>query len=173
MSRAVHYRDRITWIGLYKQFVRPHLEYCVQAWSPWTVQDINLLESVQERAVKMVSGLSGKTYQEKLKELNLPSLADRRKRGDLIQTWKIIHEVDRVKCSQFFNLIQEPVNRANTRFTAGRYNIVKPRVNLDIRKYFFSIRVIDPCNSLPESVKLAKNINQFKNLYDEYVKLSS
>ena len=39
MARAVSYRDRITWVKLYKQYVRPHLEYCVQAWSPWLEQD--------------------------------------------------------------------------------------------------------------------------------------
>ena len=31
MSRSFHYRDRFTWIQLYKVYVRPHLEYAVQA----------------------------------------------------------------------------------------------------------------------------------------------
>ena len=31
MARAVSYRDRITWVKLYKQYVRPHLDYCIQA----------------------------------------------------------------------------------------------------------------------------------------------
>ena len=91
MARGLHFRDKFTWIRLYQQYCRPHLDYCAQAWSPWTKTDINLLESVQERAVKMVSGLRGKTYTDRLKEVGLTSLEERRKRGDMIQVWKTRH----------------------------------------------------------------------------------
>ena len=66
MSRSFHYRDRFTWIQLYKVYVRPHLEYAVQAWSPWTQEDIILLENVQRRALRMNSGLAGETYEKRL-----------------------------------------------------------------------------------------------------------
>ena len=78
ISRAFHYRDRKTFIQLYKQYVRPHLEFAITAWSPWTQADIQTLQKVQQRAVKMVSGLRGSTYEERLRELQLLSLADRR-----------------------------------------------------------------------------------------------
>jgi len=39
----------------------------------------------------MTSGLSGSTYEEKLREVGLTSLENRRKRGDMIQVWKILH----------------------------------------------------------------------------------
>ena len=52
ISRSFHYRDRRTFIQIYKQYVRPHLEFAVPAWSPWTVADIHVLERVQQRAVK-------------------------------------------------------------------------------------------------------------------------
>jgi hypothetical protein len=42
--------------------VRPHLEFAVQEWSPWTHQDREELERVQKKAVGMVSRLSGTTY---------------------------------------------------------------------------------------------------------------
>ena len=48
MSRALHFRDKYTWVRLYVQYCRPHLEYAVQSWNPWYRADINLLESVQE-----------------------------------------------------------------------------------------------------------------------------
>ena len=66
ISRAFHYRDRYVFVNLYKTYVRPHLEFCTAAWSPWTEADSNCLELVQKRAVQMISGLTGKTYMEKL-----------------------------------------------------------------------------------------------------------
>jgi hypothetical protein len=60
IRRNFHYRDRHTFLKLYKQYVRPHLEFSSQAWSPWLVGDKETLEKVQEKAVKMVSGLKSK-----------------------------------------------------------------------------------------------------------------
>ena len=48
ISRAFHFRDRDIFTGLYKQYVRPHLEYAVQAWSPWLEKDKEVLEAVQK-----------------------------------------------------------------------------------------------------------------------------
>ncbi len=64
--------------------MRPHLEFAVQAWSPWTQQDKDMLEKVQKRAVGMVSGLGGTNYEEKLKELALTTLEERRHQADMV-----------------------------------------------------------------------------------------
>ena len=66
MSRSFTYRDKYNWIRLYKVYVRPNLEYAVQAWSPWNQKDIDLLEDVQKRVVRMTAGLKPGTYQDKL-----------------------------------------------------------------------------------------------------------
>ncbi len=66
---AFHYRDRNIFARLYKQYVGPHLEFATAAWSPWTTADRDCLEKVQRRAVAMGSGLTGKTYEEKIAEL--------------------------------------------------------------------------------------------------------
>ena len=55
LSRAVSYRDKQTFLKLYKVFVRPHLEYAVASWSPWLQSDKEMLEKVQRRALNMVS----------------------------------------------------------------------------------------------------------------------
>ena len=92
----------------------------------------------------MVSGLNGKSYEDKLREINLTSLIDRRARGDLIQTWKIIHGKDDIDKEMFFQLVPKPENRRmNTRFSSGKLNIIKPRANTEIRKNFFSVRAAD------------------------------
>ena len=58
--------------------------------------DRELLEKVQKRVVGMISGLNARTYEERLAECKLTTLEERRTRGDLIQTWKIIHGKDAV-----------------------------------------------------------------------------
>ena len=67
-------------LTLYKTYVRPHLEYCIQAWSPNIRKDIDCLENVQRRATKMVSGLKKLSYEQRLWRLNLSTLEERRKR---------------------------------------------------------------------------------------------
>ena len=54
ITRTFLYRDRFTFLRLYTQFVRCHLEFAVPAWSPWTGQDIKILEKVQRRAVNLI-----------------------------------------------------------------------------------------------------------------------
>ena len=108
LLRTFTYRDRYTFIKLYKQYVRPHLECCIQAWSPWLQQDVDLLENVQKRAVKAISGLTG-TYEEKLKSLKMLSLEDRRRRGDMIETFKLVHGFENVDSSKFFSFSHNTV----------------------------------------------------------------
>ena len=95
--RALHYRDRYVFLDLYKQYVRPHMEFSVAAWSPWTVADTEGLEKVQQKAVRSISGLKGRTYEERLAEVCLPSLRERRKEIDMVQTFKIVSVSDRKK----------------------------------------------------------------------------
>ena len=166
MARAFSYRDKCTWIRLYKQYVRPHLEYAVQAWSPWTDEDIDLIESVQKRAVKMTYGLKTDTYERKLKELHMTTLQDRRRRGDMIEVWKILKGHENVKIYTFFKMVDE--YSARTTRLSDSMMLAKPIARLEIRKNFFSHRVIDPWNNLPFHIKNSPSINSFKNSYDSF-----
>ena len=80
LTRSFLLRDRHAYLNLYKQHVRCHLEYCIPAWRPWNLGDIEAMERVQKRAVRQIEGLKGKTYEEKLLEIGLESLESRRDR---------------------------------------------------------------------------------------------
>ena len=115
--------------------MRPHLEFAVSAWSPWLATDIEVLEKVQKRAIGMVSGITG-TYEQKLKELKLLSLAQRRELYDLVQTFKIVRKIDNVQSETWFELVgTNPVRL--TRYSNCSLNIIPKRVNLDPYRNFF------------------------------------
>ena len=82
--------------------MRPHLEYANVIWHPMLKRQEIALESVQRRATKIVPELRKLPYSDRLKSLNLPSIKYRQIRGDLIQAFKIIHNIDNVNCDVFF-----------------------------------------------------------------------
>ena len=136
------------------------MEFSSVAWSPWEVNDISVLEEVQVKAVKMISGLQGKDYVEKLKELGLWSLEKRRLMFYLIQMHKLITNIGHVKC----NYRHPEVNpeRTVTRSQTDSLNIIKERSNLEIRKNFFTVRTADIWNSLPSDIKSIRQVTKFK-----------
>jgi len=89
---------------IYKVYIRPHLEYCVQAWSPHMQKDIQILEKIERSATKIVHHLKRLCYIDRLDKLSLTTLFVTQKRGDLIETYKILTEKENIEKEQFFEL---------------------------------------------------------------------
>ena len=169
MGRAITYRDKVTFIRLYCVYVRPHLEYAVQSWCPYNVADKEVLEKVQKRAIAMVSNFSSKSYEEKLKEVGMTTLEERRHRGDLIQMYKIMSGKENVDFRIWFETLADQRGpNIMTRHSSGLYNVVQKNSNSDLRRNFFSQRICSTWNNLPDIVKSSNSVNTFKNRLDDH-----
>jgi hypothetical protein len=164
MARNFHFRDRNIFLRLYTQYVRPHVEFATPAWSPWLLSDVQTIEKVQEKAVGMISGLKGESYEDKCKELKIETLRERRKINDMAQAYKLTSGRDRVDRVRLFNYV--PAGR--TRMAADPLNIRPEFTRTDVRKNFFSQRIVTEWNKIPNEIKTSSNVQIFKERYRKF-----
>ena len=157
--------DEKTLPPLYKALVRPRMEFAIQAWSPYLKKDIKTLEKVQRRATKLVPALTHLPYEARLETLGLTTLLERRARGDMIETYKIIEGHDKVRTRGTFLELDENQNRTR----GHNKKLTKPRHRTMKRTKFFPARVVDLWNSLPEHVVNSRSVNEFKRRYDRHI----
>ena len=162
IGRTFEYKSEKIIRTLYNSLVRPHLEYCVQFWCPYYKKDIDKLERVQRKITKMIPRLRNKSYEERLKELNLFSLSKRRLRGDLIEVYKIFRGFDNINVNDYFT-----IDRSNSTRNNG-FKIVGKRFRSNNDKHFFN-RVVNIWNGLPAHVVDSNTIETFKNRLDKYL----
>ena len=162
ISRFIEYKDSQIMVPLFKSMVRPILEYGNVIWFPVLKKHTQLIENVQRRFTKRVNGMSNVEYKDRLRVLKLPSLEFRRYRGDMIETYKVLHGLyDSNTTNNFFTL-----NQSATR--GHPLKLIKNPVHTNLFGTFFCNRVVNLWNSLPKDVVLSGTTNSFKNSLDKY-----
>jgi ribonucleases P/MRP protein subunit RPP40 len=154
VARSIQFRDLCLLTKLYKNLGRPYLEYGLVAWSSHYQKDKDLLERVHHRLSRLFPEPRSKSYEERLQNLQLWSLQERRNRADLIKVFKLYRGLTDVPFDWFFQLSKS--------VTRGHCKDAKMQVNTDLKLHFFSLKVVNHWNHLPVVAVETQTIEGFK-----------
>ena len=168
IRRSFRYLDAAMFKLLFKSMVRCHLESAAPVWSPSSEMLVDLIEDVQRKATAMLPGMAGKSYPERLSALKMTTLRARRLRGDMIQTWKVLHgEYDPELCPELMLRAALPGHPA---VLARQHPLTLSNAlnKTSVRASVFPQRVVPLWNSLPPCCMDASSVNSFKNQLDKH-----
>ena len=123
--------------------------------------ELSLLEQVQRRATKMIPGLEHLSYTERLRELGLFILQKRKLHGDLIATFQYLKRTYKRDGEQLF------AQSDNDRTRGNGFKLKDGRFTLEVRRKFFTQRVVRHWNRLPREVVVAPSLEVFETSLDE------
>ena len=169
IRRSFTYLDTALTKQLYTSMVQPHLEYGNVVWHPYLKKDVDLLERVQRRAI-LVPVLSKLSYEERLKEMDLPSLVYRRIRGDSIDIYKYLHGMYRTNAESLLPLAKSTSGVA----TRGHsLKLEKRHCRTQLRANTLGYRMVNFWNSLPAEVVQQSQLTPSRDIVTNAVLQSS
>ena len=148
------------------------MEYCATAWKPHNIEDIISLESVQRHASKLVPQIKTLPYGERLKALNMLYLFQKMIRGDVIQYlhYKIVKNLNVVswlKTNKQYLSVAQPGPAGGIR--RENHQRMPEMTKCKQRDTFFSNRVLEIWNQLPNEAVEAVGVNDFINKLDKFL----
>ncbi|KAK4816939.1 hypothetical protein QYF61_025435 [Mycteria americana] len=152
VKSSVASRSREVILPLYSALLRPHLQCCVQLWSPQHRKDMELLERVQRRATKMIRGLEHLSYEDRLR-VGVVQPGEEDALGRPYSSLPGTYRKDR---DRLFSKACCDRTRSNG------FKLREGRFRLDVRKKFFTMRVVKHWNRLPREVVEAPSLETFK-----------
>ncbi|KFV41449.1 hypothetical protein N328_00889, partial [Gavia stellata] len=158
IKRSVTSRSREVVLPLYSTLMRPHLECCVHLWGPQHKKYMDLLEWVQRRATTMIRGLEHLSCEDRLRELELFRLDKRRLRGHLIAAFQYLKEAYKKAGEGLFTRAYSDRTRSDA------FKLKDGKFRLDIRKKFFTMRVMRYWNRLSRKVVDAQTLGVVNRL---------
>jgi hypothetical protein len=130
---------------LYQSLVRPALEYASTVWSPQLRKDIEAIERVQTKCLRLCKD-----------DILLESLEGRRQKVDLIDTYKFLNGLYKTDPDKFFSLPHKDLRGHSKK-------LFQRRSRTKLSNHFYSNRVVKHWNQLPELVVSAPTVASFKN----------
>ena len=143
-------------ITLFVSHVRPIIDYGSVVWGTRYMGDVRLLESLQRRWTRQISGVAHLRYELRLQELGLFSISGRMLRADLIKVWKCFNDSRELGMNALFTMAGPLPTRGHA------FKLRLPLARSDTRRRFFAVRVIPKWNSLPSAVAEATSLSRFK-----------
>ena len=158
LKHTFKYMNKDIFLMLYKSLVRPHLEYASCVWSPHLKRDKDAIERVQRRATKLVPELKDLPYPSRLQQLGLPTLMHRRRRADMLETYRIMnnqHHIN-IHCHCSVCPTKQMLELSKNTHTRGHKYKLRTYLATGARKSFFATRITEDWNKLKEATVAAR-----------------
>ena len=131
------------------------------------MKDIAEIEHVQRKVTKCIRGYRHLSYTGRLRLLNLPTLKTRRQYFDMLECYKIVRGTVRSECRAVISLSENRTRGYHCKVTS-----LLPTARLNIRKHYFTERILTQWNSLPAEIVQLPSYNQFKNALRKHLNIN-
>ena len=155
-------KDVTSRLILYKSYVCSILEFSSIVWSPYTLNNISKIESIQRRFCNSIYSIRSLNYHDQLRSLKLYSLKARRLRYQLIFLFKVVRGFTDLKFEDFFEYAIARDTRSHS------HSIVTKHSRNNYRRYFFTVDIINHWNHMFDDEVSADTINRFRNSVNRY-----